>query len=349
MNVLHVVRQYGPVGGMERYAWEVSRAQAELGVHVQVLCEQCHVPPAENIQVHMLGQGLRKPRWLSALLFSHRVTAWVNGHPQPDTVIHSHETTGVHHITTFHGPPFARIRQSPWWKRISLRVYANLWLEERELCGPQVQKISPNSALIAQELLSAYPQIKQRLTAPVVPGVEAGVARSEREIPASGGIIAFIGKEWKRKGLDRAAAIVEQLREQRPECELWVLGPEPEKVAHLFKQWQGGYRLLGLSDTRAVLPQVDLLLHPARREPFGMVITEALATQVPVVVSNQCGAAKEIGELQGVVLDENAACEAWVEACNKLLNRTAPPPLYRHSWQDVAAEYLAVYATIKLK
>ncbi len=349
MKILHIVRQYGPVGGMERYALEVIKAQAELGANVHVLCEQCHVQPPENVQVHRLGQGMRKPRWLSALLFSRKVTAWIKDRPQPNTIIHSHETTGVHHISTFHGPPFARIRQSGWWKRISLRVYVNLWLEKRELCGPQVQKISPNSELIAGELLDAYPEVEQRLTHPVVPGVEPGVLRPDRDIPSKGGIIGFIGKEWKRKGLDRAVAIVEQLREQRPDCELWVLGPEPETVSHLFKQWQGGYRLLGLTDSREFLPQMDLLLHPARREPFGMVVTEALATQVPALVSSQCGAAKEIAAFQGIVLDENAVITDWVKACDTLLNRTFTPPLYQHSWQDVAREYLDIYASITLK
>ncbi|GAV20301.1 UDP-glucose:(heptosyl)LPS alpha-1,3-glucosyltransferase [Mariprofundus micogutta] len=348
MKILHIVRQYGPVGGMERYVLEVTKAQAELGANVHVLCECCHVQPPENILVHRLGQGIRKPRWLSALLFSRKVTAWINEHPQLNTIIHSHETTGEHHITTFHGPPFARIRQSGWWKRISLRVYANLWLEERELCAPQVQKVSPNSELIAQELLNAYPETQQRLTRPVVPGVEAGELRSERKIPANGGIICFIGKEWKRKGLDRTVAIVEQLRKQRPDCELWVLGPEPENISHLFKNWHGGYRLLGLADSREILPQVDLLLHPARREPFGMVITEALATQVPVIVSDQCGAASEINALQGLVLDEHAATEKWATACNEFLNRATAPPLYKHSWKDVACEYLDIYASIKL-
>jgi len=349
VKILHIVRQYGPVGGMERYALEVTKAQAELGANVHVLCEQCHGEPPENVLIHRLGQGIRKPRWLSALLFSLKVTAWIKDHPQPNTIIHSHETTGVHHITTFHGPPFARILQCGWWKRLSLRVHANLWLEKRELCGQQVQKISPNSELIAQELLDAYPEIEQRLTRPVVPGVEPGVVRADREIPTTGGIIGFIGKEWKRKGLDRAVKIVEQLREKRPDCELWVLGPDPEKVFHLFSHWQGGYRLLGLTETRDILPQMDLLLHPARREPFGMVITEALATQVPVVVSNQCGAAKEVGELQGSVLDEHAATTDWVTACNELLNRNTSLPPYQHSWQDVAREYLDIYASIRLK
>ncbi|ATX82051.1 UDP-glucose:(heptosyl)LPS alpha-1,3-glucosyltransferase [Mariprofundus ferrinatatus] len=346
MKVLHIVRQYGPVGGMERYVWEVSRAQAELGMEVNVLCEEVHGNGHENINVFQLGKGLRKPRWLAALLFSRRVTRWIRKHPQKGTIIHSHETTAVHHITTFHGPPFARIRQYPWWKRVSLRVYANLWLEQRELCGDQVQKVVPNSALIAKELLAAYPSIKARLTDPVIPGVGKCIERPDRIIPPTGGVIGFIGKEWQRKGLDRAIAIVEKLRQSRPECELWVAGPAPDDVAHLFKTWDGGYRLLGLTDSREIMPQLDLLIHPARREPFGMVITEALAANVPAVVSRQCGAASEIGNKQGMVLDESENRSKWVEACNELLNRSEPPPPYQHSWREVALEYANLYRLI---
>ena len=331
---------------MERYVWELSRAQSELGIEVHVLCERCHGKPLGNIRAYQLGQGPRKPRWLSALLFSNKVTSWINKHPQPGTVIHSHETTAVHHITTFHGPPFARIRQYPWWKRISLRVYANLWLEERELCGDQVQMVTPNSAIIAQELLRAYPSIKARLTHPVIPGVGKMKERPDRIIPSDGGVIGFIGKEWHRKGLDRVIAIVSELRKTRPNCELWVAGPAPEDIAHLFKNWDRGFQLLGLTDAQKIMPQLDLLLHPARREPFGMVITEALAAKIPAVVSSECGAASEIGELQGTVLDESESIDSWAKACHTLLSRQTTSPPYQHSWKKVATEYTELYRAI---
>lgn len=345
MKVLHIVRQFGPVGGMERYVWELAQAQEELGHDVSVLCEVCH--KKAGMKVYELGQGLRKPRWLSALLFSWKVTAWIKSNPQSDRVIHSHETTATHHLTTFHGPPFARIRQGPWWKRLSLRVHANLWLEKRELCGVQVQYVVPNSKLIADELLAAYPNTSKHLALPIIPGVSVGETRPNRQISPTGGVIGFIGKEWKRKGLDRVVSIVEELYKTRPDCELWVVGPEPKEVSHLFNRWKGGYKLLGCANARDIIPQLDLLIHPARREPFGMVITEALASQVPVVVSSQCGAASEVGNNQGKVLD-GSNIEPWAEACDELLSRKVNPPPYQRSWQDVAKAYIDIYRSIQL-
>ncbi len=332
---------------MERYVWELVRAQEELGHDVSVLCELCHEKVDANIEVHELGRGLRKPRWLSALLFMQRTSQWLEKHTHSDHIIHSHEATTAHHIITFHGPPFARIRQFPWWKQISLRVQANLWIEKQLLFSPKVHCVTPNSELIANELLLAYPDITSRLTNSVIPGVVEGEVRLDQKISPTGGIIGFIGKEWHRKGLDRAISIIEELRKVRPDCELWVAGPEPAKISHLFKDWEDGYRLLGLTDARDIIPQLDLLLHPARREPFGMVITEALASQVPAVVSEQCGAASEVGEDQGKVIGEGSI-ELWAKACNEFLSRKTNPPPYQHSWQDVAKAYIDIYKSIQM-
>ena len=41
MRLIHVVRRYGPVGGMERYVWEVTLQLRDLGHEVLVLCEEC--------------------------------------------------------------------------------------------------------------------------------------------------------------------------------------------------------------------------------------------------------------------------------------------------------------------
>ena len=349
MKVLHIVRQFGPVGGMERYAWEVARAQAEMGMNVSILCEVCHDQDAANIQVHVIGQGLRRPRWLSALLFSRCVTRWIKEHPQTDTVIHSHETTGVHHITTLHGPPFARIKARGWWKMISLRVLANLWLEQREVCGPQVQKVIPNSTLISQALSKAYPCIGSRMASAIVPGVEPGPTRPARAIPADGGVIGFIGKEWRRKGLDIAVGIVQELRRHRPKLEFQVLGPDPEDVRHLFHDWQGGFQLLGKTDAQPHLPNMDLLLHPARYEPFGMVITEALAAHVPVVISDMCGASDELQPGLGKLLKDGSPVSDWAAACEDILNRQSSIPDYQRSWQQVAKEYMEIYRTLDLR
>jgi UDP-glucose:(heptosyl)LPS alpha-1,3-glucosyltransferase len=340
---LHVVRRYGPVGGMERYVWELTRALAAAGHPVTVLCERNYAPAPAGVAVHELGEIARRPRWLALLRFSRRVARWLREHPQPGAVIHSHERLDVHHVTTFHGPPFATVRERPWWRRASLRVAMQLWLERRELCGPGMRAVVPNSPLIAGQLLHYYPQVRERLTAPIPPGVEAGPPRPERAVPADGGVIGFVGKEWKRKGLEQAVAVVAELRRSRPRAELWVVGPTPEEVTARFSGWQGGYRLLGWSSDFSVYSQLDLLLHPARAEPYGMVIAEAMAAAVPVVISDRCGIASDVAAEAGEVLPLEVPLADWVAACERQLARAAPSPRFERSWNQVASEQAAVY------
>ncbi|MDP1536679.1 MAG: glycosyltransferase family 4 protein [Burkholderiales bacterium] len=343
LATLHIVRRYGPVGGMERYVWELTGALAAAGHPVTVVCERNSGGPQSGVIVHELGEIARRPRWLSLLRFSRRVARWLREHPQPGTLIHSHERVYVHHVTTFHGPPFATVFERGWWRRVSLRVWMQLYLERRELCAPGVRAVVPNSHLIKQQLQHYYPQLGPRLTAPIPPGATPGPAREPRAVPAAAGVIGFVGKEWQRKGLARAVAIVAELRRHRPQLELWVIGPAPAEIAALFADWDGGFRLIGWANDFAVYAQLDLLLHPARAEPYGMVIAEAMTAAVPVVVSDRCGIAPDIGAESGEVLALDAPDAAWIAACERQLSRTDAPPRFARNWQQVAREYEVLY------
>lgn len=344
LRLLHVVRRYGPVGGMERYVWELTHALHARGHAVAVLCERCYRTPADGIAVHAIGEVRPRPRWLASLRFGARVARWVARRPEMARIIHSHERTPVHHLTSFHGPPFATIRARPLWRRLSLRIAFQLYQERRELRVARL--VVPVSATVGAQLGAYYPELRDRLTAPVIPGVRPPPARPARPVPPDGGVIGFAGKEWRRKGLELAVAAVARLRTARPQAELWVAGPDPAEVAPLFEAWAGGYRLLGWRDGPAFLAELDVLLHPARAEPFGMVITEAMAARVPVVVSDNCGASAEVGGEAGRVLSLADPVAAWSAAVEAELARPAPPPAWRRGWDEVAAEYETVYRSL---
>lgn len=341
MEIIHIVRRYGPVGGMERYVWETTRELAQLGHRVVVVCERCEGDKPSGIEVHELGSMVYRPRWLYYWRFGRRVARWLKEHPHPGWLIHSHERVGVHHVTTFHGPPFATVRDKPWWKKISLRVAMQLYMERRELAV--ARSIVPNSEIIRQQLAHYYPEYAHKLTQPVVPGVLPTVLRPVRSVPPDGGVIGFVGYEWQRKGLPLTVKIAAELRRSRPNLELWVIGPEPDEVRHLFAGWQGGYRLLGWRKDSGHLREFDLLLHPARAEPYGMVISEAMAARVPVVVSDKCGAALQVSSGAGAVLPLDAPIHAWAEAITVQLDRTQPPPQFVRGWDVVAQEYASIY------
>jgi len=343
MKILFIVRRYGPVGGMERYVWELTRQLCNLGHEIEVLCEICLTEKPCGIAVHELGTIVPRPRWLSLLRFGWRVENWLKIHPHPGWLIHSHERVSLHHVTTFHGPPFASVFEKPFWRLLSIRVLMQLFLERRELAAPFY--IVPNSQVISNQLAYYYPQFVAKLTVPIVPGVQSGTMRIPRTVSPTGGIIGFVGKEWQRKGLPFAVEIVAYLRKRRPDIELWVAGPQPEEIQSLFSGWQGGYRLLGWSE-QAYYAEWDVLLHPARSEPYGMVISEAMAARVPVVVSDLCGAAAQVTARAGAIVPLDAPREKWADEIEIQLCRNDAPPQFVRGWNDVAREYETIYRKI---
>ena len=345
LKILHVVRRYGPVGGMERYVWELTHALADLDIEIHIICEETfRVTAHNNIHIHTLGALPPRPRWLSMLRFSHRVTKWVKDNANKNFIIHSHERTNVHHITTFHSAVFANIRQKPWWKRISIRIAIWLYLEKRELSGKQVQIILPNSDAIKEELSNAYPKTQKALHNPAYPGSHSTPQNTKKHNTSSDTkIIIFIGQEWQRKGLEKAILIVSELKKTEPNIEFWVLGPNPTEIQHLFKDWNTGYQLLGWQESSPYLPKAHLLIHPALSEPYGMAIAEASNAGVPVVISNQCGIAKQVTLDSGQILSLDQPLTDWVAACTKQLHRTSPVETIGHSWATLAMQHVTLY------
>ena len=340
MKIIHVVRRYGPVGGMERYVWNVTHELRGLGYQVEVLCEVCPGERPNGIVVHELGAAAMRPRWRAHMQFANTVNTWLQANPRPGWLIHSHERVSCHDITTFHGSPFATIFEKPWWRLISLRVAMQLFLERRELSV--ANRIVPNSEFMKQQLIHYYPEFAHKLTEPITPGVTTAVLRDSRSVPIDAGVIGFVGSEWKRKGLLLAIAAIRQLRHSRPNLKIVVVGPEVAKVKKLFAHWQGGYELAGWTDPVRHW-DFDVLLHPAKAEPYGMVISEAMAASVPVVVSDVCGAAADVAPDAGAVLPLTASLDAWVEAIEQQLHRTKPVPCFVRAWVDVAQEHEQLY------
>ncbi|MEQ1600548.1 MAG: glycosyltransferase family 4 protein [Methylophilaceae bacterium] len=344
MQLIHIVRRYGPVGGMERYVWELTLNLRALGHEVLVLCEVCTGEKPDGVSVIELGEIRPRPRWLALWRFGRRVAHWLAEHPHAGSIIHSHERSSCHQVTTFHGPPFATVLDKPWWCLLSLRIWMQLFLERRELATAQF--IVPNSPIIQQQLAHYYPKLAFKLTEPIAPGVGELAQRVFHKVPADGGVIGFVGKEWKRKGLPLAVQAVAQLRRTRPNLQLQVIGPEAAEIQYLFAGWTGGYRLLGWSNM-AHYADFDVLLHPAKAEPYGMVISEAMAAGVPVVVSEVCGAAAQVATDAGTVLPLSAPVEVWSEALEAQLSRNEPVPHFVRSWKQVAQEFEKIYNKVK--
>ncbi len=356
LQIIQIVRNWGPVGGMESYVWQISHELAKKNCLVTVICEQsCNTPEHPNIKIIEIGQLKQKPRWLMYRRFAKKVDDVIQSLSAQNFVVHSHERSISHDITTFHSMPFATIKDKGWWKRLSIRAWSYLRMEAQEL-GIEATtgvlkdlKIIPVSSVIATAIQKYYPQAQSNIQTPITPGVSQTPKRTKKQVPHDGGTIGFIGKEWARKGFEQFMRITRQLHASRPNLKLLVLGPEKEQVMHLCASYPGEISFLGWQASANYYQELDLLIHPASSEAYGMVITEAMASHVPVLVSSACGAASDVSSQHGSVLDLQNSLDDWVGKANHWLDHASEVPGYERPWSQVASEYLAQYQLIAKK
>ena len=352
-HIVQLVRNWGPVGGMESYVWHLSHALAEHGSRVTIVCEKAHETSVNSgIKVIELGVLRPKPRWVLYWRFANQIEVIVQSiRRQGKCIVHSHERSISHDLTTFHSMPFAAIKERSIWRRLSVRVWAYLRMEARELGAspdPAVCVV-PVSVVIANAIARYYPSVVNQIVAPISPGVMAMPTRPQRIVPEDGGTIGFIGKEWGRKGFALFMQIAQQLQLHRPKLQVVVLGPEETEVAHLCRDYPGQIEFYGWQASEPFFQQLDLLIHPASSEAYGMVIAEAMACQVPVLVSDACGAAADVSLRHGRVLSLNESVNQWAQVADALLRDTQARIGYARPWSQVAAEYQAQYQRISPK
>lgn len=165
--------------------------------------------------------------------------------------------------------------------------------------------------------------------------------RQANHIAQDAFVIVQIGSDFKRKGVDRTliaiAALPEALKKQV--CYLVVGQDKPDNYQKMAKQL-GIFNQVrffsGRDDIPDFLFSADLLLHPARQEAAGMVLIEALAAGVPVIVTGIAGYAYHITDANaGVVLSEPFD----QSELNSTLENAITNQAQRAAWHHNAIEY----------
>jgi len=333
MNILQVVKRFGLVGGMEEYVFRLSEELSNTGFKVTVLCERAYNSNPEGVDLIELGLT-REPRWLAHYKFSRKVNLWLSENPDA-RIVHSHERQSYHHVTTFHTTPF-NSGKSQISKYLSLRNFFYERLERRELFADSVKAIVPVSNLLGEMIKRKHPKSESLLKDAVHPGVfmETEDNVSKREVPSDGGTLGFIGKEWIRKGLPKVVGIWRELKKTRPKLKLRIAGVSPEMIAHLFGPDDKDIEVLGLiKDKESFYMSINLLVHPAKHEAFGMVITEALSMGVPVLCSSECGASECVNSANGFSLPSTEKLISWADKASEIMSANSIIK-YEMSWQE---------------
>ncbi|MEE2821214.1 MAG: glycosyltransferase family 4 protein [Pseudomonadota bacterium] len=347
--MIHIVKRFGRVGGMESYVWHLVHGLAEHGIQVAVVCEQVCESPDDRIRIVGVEASPERPRWKSMQVFRMRVDEKIRDKfSGQSALIHSHERSLSHQVTTFHGPPIEPSRGLGWLSRFNRRITAWQQMERDELLGPNVQMILPVSSLVKLQLMNRHPEIMDKPMDIAWPGVHSSdVNPSALEPPMGLGHtrFLFVGKEWKRKGLDIAVRIVSEFRKTHPEATLTVFGVEqaalPRSMRYLdWVSFQGWVSSIPWSE-------FDLVLHPARKEPFGMIVTEARSHGLAVLMSSQVGAG-DLNFSNTKIVDLSATPVEWCRAAKELFATNTQEPELKWSWSDLVLRHIDnIYPQLK--
>ena len=143
-------------------------------------------------------------------------------------------------------------------------------------------------------------------------------------------MIAFLGHDYARKGLDR---LLEALPRMKTRAGLVVIGggthadsgwgaraalPYEQLAARLGVRDR--VRFLGAQrDVAPILRSADVLAHPARFDVWGLAVAEGMAVGLPVVVSRRTGASELVDEHSGWVLERGDDVDELAKALDSLL------------------------------
>lgn len=154
-------------------------------------------------------------------------------------------------------------------------------------------------------------------------------------------LLLMVGSGFKIKGVGRVLKAVSHLPESvRAKTQLMILGKDHqgpfERLAKKLRIDDRVHFLGGRDDAADFMFAADLLLHPAHRESAGMVLVEAIAANLPVLVSDTCGYTFHIRE-SGMGIVHASPFDAQRFSAD-IVRALDVPPSY---WQQCAQKYLA--------
>jgi len=336
---------------MERYVFETAHHMISRGHEVTILCRSTDMDAAKQIsaKVIVLRPGVGKRGWQDRVFFARAVTDYFRDNPglrKSFDIVHAHENTTVQDVSTEHGPcTLAGLRNAPW-KFVDYSALRNLAVERAKFSAPRLRALVSCSDRVQGTLLRVYPQLQSKMRVVIPPAyahLKAVNSRRGDRPPTVG----FIGFDWKRKGLPKALEVFRCLKEEDPRWRMRVAGCNPEILpSRLIHRAGAGVEFLGPSEPQKFFASIDVLLHPAHEEPFGMVVAEALSCGVPAVISDRCGCNGHLQSDGLRILAVEAPPAAWTPACRQLAVADIHLPIGPRGWADVAAEHEVLYRTM---
>jgi len=175
--------------------------------------------------------------------------------------------------------------------------------------------------------------------------------------------VLFLGRFIERKRPDLAIEIFSKIHVKHPDTRLIMVGEGP--MENKLRLQVAGYRLQGFVEFTGPLfgeeklkryHEADLFLFPSEKEGFVLVVLEAMAAGLPLVVPDSLGFPEAVESGKNGYLADPANIEDWVKKAEKILYspilQNSMRKYSRHlaetkfSWKTCARKNLKVYQSL---
>lgn len=362
-----VIPKYGLVGGAEGFAYALTERLAmrgEFEIHVFANRYRRGKAPIVFHRVPMLVF----PRFLRQISFAFFVDRQLKLGEYD--LIHSHDRVFRMDLFTFHGIPheiwIRRMRNKP----LSLFDRAMIRVEKKGLADPSAPTVLPVSSLAKEELQKIYTIPENRIEV-IHPGVSLNrfskmkgslwrwEIRKRHGIHEKDLVILFVGMNFEIKRLGLLIESISHFSRLNPDgskVKLLVVGKGKATVFEAMAREQGvSDSLIFAGVTREVekyYAASDIFAMPSVYDTFGMVVLEAMAAGLPVIITRTVGARDLVDDgVEGfVLLDPPTAAELAQKidflsnSNNRLkMGRCARERALKHSWDRVADRVADLY------
>lgn len=313
------LRQSSVMGGTERYMNQLASYLCEQGHAVTIICRSRDTTPHPNVHfvvLHDFALGAGWRRWAFATSVARHLrentydVSVALGRTWGQELIHigggCYQTHLNHNAleltaggTLQQGPPKSRVTD-----RVALAI------EQRTLAPGAYQQVLVNSNMVKRDVEARYrvPATAIRVlphgvdTTLFHPRHRQGQGRVLREslgYSRDDLVFLFLASGFHRKGLDLLVEAFPEVVRRHPRARLLVVGHDSGAQRYQARAVQLGIgeqvQFTGRqSDVQYCYAAADVYVLPTRYDSFGLTLLEALATGMPVITTDTCGAAELI-------------------------------------------------------
>jgi len=341
------MRLFSSQGGLELYALKLIEGLLKNGHRMTIICEQDHSALAHP-NLTILKFAPPKTTWRKWQKIEHyrRVASDMVAASGPFDLVHSqHFPLEKLDVITFHNHTASRLSSVGYaferlvnnFKLTTVKAYKLRFRYDQELCQKAAMRIFV-AEVLKDDFYNTYELPSSAAFAIAPPGaslaqLEDGSQPTVSAISTQGydglGVsqaftFLFVGKGFRKKGLDTLFAACKILKSRRCTYRLLIAGLKEKPLQRLQLAAQGissAVTFLGYKKEMApVYAQARVLVLPSKMEPFGMAPVQAMQYGLVPIVSQICGVAEVLEDgVDALILQNHLDARELADLMQKLI------------------------------